>query len=278
LWKSKPQGEWSGRIESHPPGTEVDDVIIVGATSDDGESTALPEGLAGPNPGGNDSSFVNKALELLPFVEPPVTEATPVRNVSNESKAEAAIENDSGWEWDDRSQKWILTAKKIPSTDEWLYESEALLLRFNAGETLNQFDFANHALTLKIIQLDNPKVFNQLRKDSFGITDMLTTTAMDPSFISEQQLFLLPSDDKTLVLDREEGVKYLGLLAGYYELGQYKLVTRLIKIPVVMEALDTGGIVRIWPLKKEVLQRPARLKFWVQLGELKIDNVAVQVY
>ena len=274
---SEPQA-WRGSIETYSPGAEVMpaaprvDSVPVG-------SNALPLGLTGANPAGGGEGMVKKLLsKALPGVELPVTSEVPTQNLTAAEQASQASQDSTGWMWNDRARKWTLTASKVPETQTWLYETEAILMRISAQDELNVFEGVSHATLVKVIQLDNPKTFNRLRQDPFGLADMLTQAALDPSFLAEQQAYLMPSGSITLTLDREQGVRYIGILAGYYRLGEYKRVSRLIRIPAVSESLETGLLTRLWPLSKEVVvQRPARLKIWLDAGEQQIDSVAIQV-
>jgi len=273
---------WTGQIETFAPGAEVSLATLSSGNEEDGEQPVdgnqLPEGLVGPNPKGAAESLLTKALNSLPGAEAVPTEAVPVQSVSTGSQPSFAEQDATGWIWDDRATKWQLTAKQVPQADEWLYEAEALLFRLSSPTQLNVFEGSSHATVVKILQLDNPKAFNTLRQDPFGLADMLTQNALDASFLVEKKLYMMPDDNVSLVMDREEGVRYVGIIAGYYELTKYKQVSRLIQIPAVVESLETGTLSKLWPLSKEpTLQRPARLKFWVQLGEQSLDSVAIQV-
>jgi len=270
---------WTGQIETHAPGTEV---VEVAQAEDDSASSvdddALPAGLTGSNPNVKSDSLFQKAVTLLPGVDIAPTQATPVQSVGSSEQPTVAELGATGWIWDDRARKWQLTAKQVPKAEEWLFETEALLFQVSAPSELNVFEGIRHATVVKVLQLDNPKVFNTLRQDPFGIADMLTQKALDPSFITEKKLYLMPDDQKTLIVDREEGTRYIGILTGYYSLDEYKLVTRLIQIPAVAQSIESGTLSKLWPLSKdETIQRPARLKLWLQLGEEQIDNVAIQV-
>ena len=282
LLKKPPQGQaWDGSIETYAPGMVVQPMASaeVAQNSPQANDSTLPLGLIGANPAGGGVGMVQQLLsKALPGVELPVTSEVPTQNLTAAEQASQASEDRTGWQWDDRARKWTLTASTIPQAQEWLYENEALLLRISAQDELNVFEGASHATVVKVIQLDNPKNFNRLRQDPFGLADMLTQSALDASFLAEKQLYLMPGGSMTLTLDREEGVRYVGILAGYYRLDEYKTVTRLISIPAVSESLETGLLTRLWPLNKEVVrQRPARLKIWLDAGEQEIASVAIQV-
>lgn len=273
---------WTGQIETFAPGVEVSASPIAVTEETDGGTalteSGLPAGLVGPNPEVADESLLDKAVALVPGLEIPTTEAVPVQEVDTAEQPSVAEQDATGWVWNDRSRRWELTARQVPKAEEWLFENEALLFRVSAPNELNLYEGSSHATVVKIIQLDNPKAFNALRQDPFGMADMLTQRFIDPSFIAEKRLFMLPDDSLTISMDREEGTRYVGILAGYYALDEYKQVSRLIQIPAVAESLETGTLSKLWPLSKdETLQRPARLKLWVELGIETIDEVAIQV-
>jgi predicted component of type VI protein secretion system len=74
-------------------------------------------------------------------------------------------------------------------------------------------------------------VFNQLLDEKDGLQKLLECSRFDPSVTSAKSFVVLPNGEKTEKIDRVEGTKYVGLIAGYYNL-QKENVTHFVSIPV----------------------------------------------
>lgn len=125
-------------------------------------------------------------------------------------------------------------ASQPPLPPEWRYEKEAIKVRFRADVLLNLYDGAPHTLHIRVYQLRDPNAFNQLSEDEEGLYKLLESTAFDGSVISHKTWSIQPGQDATFVLDRAEGAKYVGLVAGYYVLKKDSMV-RLFDVPVVVK-------------------------------------------
>jgi len=70
-----------------------------------------------------------------------------------------------------------------------------------------------------------------------GLSKLLECTRFDPSITYSKRWIMQPERDMIEFLDRFEGTKYVGLIAGYYSLGKENAV-RFFNIPVVEEKKD----------------------------------------
>ncbi len=100
-----------------------------------------------------------------------------------------------------------------------------------ADQQLNLHQGIPHTLKLCLYQLSDPNSFNQLTNDMDGLYDLLDCKRFDPSVKVSQQEFIHPGKNRTLLFDRAEGTKFVGLVAGYYNLRKESIV-RLYEIPV----------------------------------------------
>ena len=124
------------------------------------------------------------------------------------------------------------------------YEKEAIVLRLKADPKLNLYDKTPHTLLVCVYQLQDPNAFNQLLMDSREISKLLECTRFDPGVANARRLVLQPGQEKTDVLDRSEGARYLGIVAGYFQL-EKKRASRILPIPL-------GGLIRKKPKKMDL--------------------------
>lgn len=125
----------------------------------------------------------------------------------------------------------------IPS---WEYDAKSIEIRYTADKLLNAFDNKPHTLLLAVYQMNNVNTFEKWSKYEDGLKKLLEVQGTDPSFVAAQKFFVEPGESKTLVLNRTENAKWVGIVAGYYNLAPDK-VTKVFKIPVKVE---TKGLIR----------------------------------
>jgi type VI secretion system VasD/TssJ family lipoprotein len=162
-------------------------------------------------------------------------------------------------------------APKTMTPVEWRYEESAIRLHVNADPLLNLYDDKPHALHVCVYQLRDPNAFNQLAETPEGISDLLQCSLFDSGVVNARILSRLgvqPEDSLPLNLDRAEGAKYLGIVAGYQVLEKERTV-RLLNIPVVVEKVRKGLF------KIENVQRPGILKVDLYLGPRQIERAVV---
>jgi type VI secretion system VasD/TssJ family lipoprotein len=114
---------------------------------------------------------------------------------------------------------------------EFTYEREAVALRLKAEAQLNVFQNRSHTLLVCIYQLRDPNSFNQILDEGEGISKLLECTRFDASVSTAKKLVLQPGQETIENLDRADGAKYIGVLAGYYDLKR-ETSSRLYKVPV----------------------------------------------
>lgn len=152
--------------------------------------------------------------------------------------------------------------KTIPSP-QWLYEENAIELTFQADSQLNQYNDTAHTLQLCIYQLKNPNGFNQLLESEDGLYKLLECGMFDGSVANYRSLIVSPGERQSVMLDRAEGAKYIGIAAGYADL-QRDRITRLLQIPTVI--VKEGSIFR-----KQKIAKPDTLKSVLRLGPHQVE-------
>jgi type VI secretion system VasD/TssJ family lipoprotein len=125
----------------------------------------------------------------------------------------------------------IVSCAGISRAPEYTYEKEAIVLKLRSDPQLNLYRNSPHTLLLCLYQFRDPNVFNQLLDEKDGLQKLLECSRFDPSVTSAKSFVVLPNGEKTEKIDRVEGTKYVGLIAGYYNL-QKENVTYFVPVPV----------------------------------------------
>ncbi|WP_028304053.1 type VI secretion system lipoprotein TssJ [Oceanospirillum maris] len=236
---------------------------------------------------------------LMPFcllflsactVCPPSTDswAPSVSDQPEIQKVDTDDSDDSGqgmWQWQDGAGQWSYTRREKPNAPagQWVYEPKSIALRVTADGQLNAYMGQPHTLTLKIIQLSNPAIISELRQSPFGLSDLMAAKGkeLSSSIIREDSLALGPGVTKTLVLDREQGVRYIALVAGYFEMESKKSV-RIIPIPSVSPRILPCYDPKPWPFGEPLPpvpdDVPARLKLWLDMSPTEIKTLQMRAY
>jgi type VI secretion system VasD/TssJ family lipoprotein len=146
----------------------------------------------------------------------------------------------------------------------WSYEKNAVELTFEADSQLNRYNDKAHTLQLCIYQLKDPNGFNQLKQSEDGLYKLLECGMFDGSVANYRSLNVAPGERRSILIDRAEGAKYIGVAAGYAEI-QKDRITRLLEIPVVI--VKEGGTFR-----KQKVARPDTLKTVLRLAPHQIET------
>jgi type VI secretion system VasD/TssJ family lipoprotein len=143
----------------------------------------------------------------------------------------------------------------------WGYGSKSITISYQASKDLNVYDGKPHTILLCLFQLSEPNVFNELSKSDDGLTKLLECSRFDKSVTGYTRIIVQPGESKTLQLDREENGKWVGLVAGYFNLN-YDQITKLFEIPIVAK--------KKWLLFKTPI--PGELIINLSLGSNKIQQ------
>ncbi|WP_303721784.1 type VI secretion system lipoprotein TssJ [Malonomonas rubra] len=107
---------------------------------------------------------------------------------------------------------------------------DCIRLEISADQQLNFHQGIPHSLKLCIYQLSDPNSFKQLTHDMNGLYDLLDCKRYDSSVKVAQQEFVHPGKHQNLTFDRAEGTRFVGIVAGYYNLRKEDII-RLYEIP-----------------------------------------------
>lgn len=114
---------------------------------------------------------------------------------------------------------------------EWGYEKNAIELVVKSDPKLNLYQDRVHSLMICVFQLRDLNGFNQLVDERNGLSTLLECGRFDPAVTYAKRVIAQPSLDSNEIMDRTEGAKYIGIVAGYYELRKETAV-RYLQVPV----------------------------------------------
>ena len=126
----------------------------------------------------------------------------------------------------------------------WNFEPEGIQIHFEADSLLNIYDGKAHTLILEIYQLSVNDVFQDLAKNASGLQELLAGERFDRSVIGVDHVIVQPGAKNTKIIDRYENTKWVGIVAGYYNLISGK-VNLAFEVPV---SSKVKGLIR----RKEV--------------------------
>ncbi|MBU0992510.1 MAG: type VI secretion system lipoprotein TssJ [Proteobacteria bacterium] len=147
---------------------------------------------------------------------------------------------------------------------KWNYEKDAVMIRIKADRQLNLYGGKPHTIQLCIYQLKEPNAFNQLSGDEQGLYDLLECKLFDESVSTTKTLIIQPGKDLTFTLDRADGAKYIGIVAGYNMLDGQR-ITKLYDIPVI---INKRGFI-----KRTKYYSPVQLSIDMTLGSQQIQKI-----
>jgi type VI secretion system VasD/TssJ family lipoprotein len=151
--------------------------------------------------------------------------------------------------------------KVVPPPEIWPFEKKGVKIVFRADENLNLYEGEAHTLAVCCYQLSKPNAFHALKKNKEGILDLLKCTRFDDSVASSEKIIIQPGDRKTVLLDRAEDARLVGIVAGYYNIWPNHVIrTELIPIEI-----ERKGVIN----RKEVAY-PGQLSLELFLGPEEI--------
>jgi len=142
---------------------------------------------------------------------------------------------------------------------EWGYEKGAIRLHLKADPQLNLYSGSPHTLLLCIYHLRDPNAFNQSADEKDGLSKLLECSRFDPTVTYTKRLVVQPGQEVNESLDRAEGAKYVGLVAGYYQLQKERTV-RFFQIPVLQEKKGNTIVSKPGILQIDLLLGPQEMQ------------------
>jgi len=145
---------------------------------------------------------------------------------------------------------------------EWGYEKDAIQLHFVSDPQLNLYQKRAHSLIVCLYHLRDPNGFNQLIDEKDGLPRLLECNRFDPSVTYSRRLVFQPNQEVSELIDRTDGAKYVGIVAGYYSL-QKESSARSYQIPITESKKGSA-----------LVQKTAKLNIDLYLGQQGIMQIA----
>lgn len=151
----------------------------------------------------------------------------------------------------------------------WPYAKEGILLELASDIDLNFYSNQSHTVALGIWQFDDEKIFIKLLNDKAELIKALSTGNLPKGVLQLDRYVIQPDTKVVLKLDRAQGSKYVGILAGYYSFTPSG-AARYFRIPL---NIQSSGLIL-----KDYTAEPAVLALRLQLGIQSIVNAESLTY
>lgn len=145
----------------------------------------------------------------------------------------------------------------IVSPPEWTHQKDAVTLRLGADRLLNLYQGKPHSLIVCVYHLKDLNGFEQLSDENGGLSKLLECNRFDSGVTYAKRLVVQPNQEIRESLDRTEGAKYVGLVAGYY-------------------ALHKATSVRTYEIPVSVFNNPKKLAIYLHMGPESIQEIREQ--
>ena len=150
----------------------------------------------------------------------------------------------------------------VKQPPEWGYEKDAIQLHFVSDPQLNLYQKQAHSLIVCLYHLRDPNGFNQLIDEKGGLSRLLECNRFDPSVTYSRRLVVQPNQELTELLDRTDGAKFVGIVAGYYSLQKESSVR---SYPIPLSEVKRGST---------IIQKAAKLNIDLYLAPQEIKQPA----
>ena len=139
-------------------------------------------------------------------------------------------------------------------TAVWGYEKDAVRIHLKGDPLLNLYQGRAHTMVVCVYNLKDLSGFNHLADGKGGLPALLECNRFDPGVTYAKRLIVQPGMDTKEALDRTEGTRYVGLVAGYY-------------------SLHKANTVRVYQIPTSVFNNPKNLHIQLHMGPEGIQEV-----
>jgi type VI secretion system VasD/TssJ family lipoprotein len=160
-----------------------------------------------------------------------------------------------------------LQSAETPDQVRWTYLPGGLTVNLEADAELNLYMDRPHNLMLCVYQLSGPDAFQKLAEGVEGIRKLLDCAPFDRTVVQAERRFVFPGEQAALVMDRMEGARHVGLVAGYNEI-EPGTATALHAFPVI----ERSRPLRPW----SKAYHPGKLNAHIVLGARALQTIGVE--
>jgi type VI secretion system VasD/TssJ family lipoprotein len=158
----------------------------------------------------------------------------------------------------------------VVEEEEWVYEVRAINMLVRAASDVNSVSGRPHSIAVGIFQMNDPNTFSSLAVDQTGpegAFELLQKGKIDESIVNFQLISMRPGEQKKISISRAQTAKYIGVIAGYFQLNPktdvkiFEIPVRAIKRGIVEEALAFATLI-----SDEAKAIPDKLSIYIDLG------------
>lgn len=149
-----------------------------------------------------------------------------------------------------------VTAEQARADVQWDYTPDALRLEIDASSRLNEYQNAPHTLLLTIFQTADAQAFRNLASDPERLRAALAAGASATGIVQITRYVVAPGARVALSIDRAQQVRYVGIIAGYYDIDDQR-AARLYDVPLKVN--KRGWFSRSYHAAPQTLELKLRL-------------------
>lgn len=113
---------------------------------------------------------------------------------------------------------------KLPAP-EWNFQPNGIQINYTSDQKLNSYNNEPHSLVLSVYQMTEPSAFKSYAKTRDGLQRLLQISNLDKrktimfAELLDMQTFIIePGTSETLFINRVKDSKWVGIVAGYFNL------------------------------------------------------------
>lgn len=159
------------------------------------------------------------------------------------------------------------TSKQALADIKYSADPRGLRMDIHASKNLNVVSGTPYALTIAVIQSNNPKAALKLANSAAELDQLLTgVPATDPAILSVDRFVVQPGAIDTLVLARRQEAQVVLVYAGYYNSPVTQRV-RMLEVPIFVD--KSGVFVTTYAAS------PAVMNLSLVLSEVMIEELSL---
>lgn len=155
----------------------------------------------------------------------------------------------------------------IVAEEDWVYEIRAINLVIIAPSDLNTVRGRPHSLAIGLYQMSDPNSFAGLSTTRKGAIELLQKGQIDDTIVNFQQITVRPGEQKKISIHRAQTAKYIGIIAGYFELNN---ITDIQIFDIPLTEIKRGVVERTLAfaslISDESKAIPSKLNVLIDLG------------
>jgi type VI secretion system VasD/TssJ family lipoprotein len=165
-----------------------------------------------------------------------------------------------------------VTELTVPD-DGWVFEERAIKINIVAPSDLNARSGRPHALTLGVFQLSDPNTFGALTQENSGAIELLRKGRIDDTIVDFRRITVQPGETLTEVLGRAEKAKFIGIIAGYFDLSVSQDV-HIYKVPCMASGrgLVEKLLASLALIADESKAAPDKIDIGINLGRARVKK------